>query len=228
VSDAEQLAGHRQAPVSDLFATAVHRFGSAWADLVVAAVIAMALGSAPVLVVASQSDKHGVYVASMLCYGVAYFALLGHVMLRGLPERVGLARVASTYACAVVVGLLAGLIVLVLLWLALPLLPLLVFAVPSVAAGDRSPASSLAASVRLAVVNARRVWAVWLITLAFSGPIVIAMFLFVQSFSGSVTGALLALALAAPIAWPFSALFVRALYGDLTGRLVVAPQDRTA
>jgi hypothetical protein len=228
VSDAEPLAGHRQAPVSDLFATAVHRFGSAWADLVVAAVIAMALGTAPVLVVASQSDRHGVYVASMLCYGVAYFALLGHVMLRGLPRRVGPARVAGTYACAVLVGLLAGLIVLVLLWLALPLLPLLVFAVPSVAAGDRSPATSLAASVRLAVVNARRVWAVWLITLAFSGPIVIGMFLFVQSFSGSVTGALLALALAAPIAWPFSALFVRALYGDLTGRLVVAPQDRTA
>jgi hypothetical protein len=228
MSDAEPLAGRRQSPVSDLFATAVHRFGSAWADLVVAAMIAMALGSAPVLVVASQSDRHGVYVASMFCYGVAYFALLGHVMLRGLPQRVGPARVAATYACAVIVGLLAGLIVLVLLWLALPLLPLLVFAVPSVAAGDRSLTSSLAASVRLAVVNARRVWAVWLITLAFSGPIVIAMFLFVQSFSGSVTGALLALALAAPIAWPFSALFVRALYGDLTGRLVVAPQDRTA
>jgi hypothetical protein len=31
-----------------------------------------------------------------------------------------------------------------------------------------------------------------------------------------------------PIVWPFSALFVRALYGDLTGRAVVAPQDRTA
>ena len=36
----------------------------------------------------------------------------------------------------------------------------------------------------------------------------IAWFLFVQSFSGAVTGVLLALALAAPIAWPFSALFV--------------------
>jgi hypothetical protein len=72
------------------------------------------------------------------------------------------------------------------------------------------------------------VWAVWLIIIAFSGPVVIAWFLFAQSFSGSVTGVLLALALAAPIAWPFSALFVRALYGDLTGRVVVAPQDRTA
>ena len=39
---------------------------------------------------------------------------------------------------------------------------------------------------------------------------------------------LLNLALAVPIVWPFSALFLRALYGDLTGRVVVAPQDRTA
>jgi hypothetical protein len=53
------------------------------------------------------------------------------------------------------------------------------------------------------------------------------MFLMVQSFSGAITATLLAFALAAPIAWPFSALFIRALYGDLTGRLVVAPQDRT-
>jgi len=45
----------------------------------------------------------------------------------------------------------------------------------------------------------------------------------------TIKGALLAgaLALAAPVAWPFSALFIRALYGDLTGRTVVAPQDRT-
>jgi len=227
MSEAEPLGERRPAPVSDLFATAVHRFGKAWADLVVAAVIALALASAPVLVVASRFDNHAVYVTSMFCYGVAYFALLGQVMLRGLPERVGIARVAATYACALAVGLLAGLMTLVLLWLALPLLPLIVFAVPAVAAGDRTLATSLWASSRLAVSNARRVWAVWLITIAFSGPVVIAMFLFVQSFSGSVTGVLLALALAAPIAWPFSALFVRALYGDLTGRVVVAPQDRT-
>ena len=37
-------AAPRQAPISDLFATAVHRFGSAWADLVVATVVAMARG----------------------------------------------------------------------------------------------------------------------------------------------------------------------------------------
>ena len=227
MSGAQPLGERPPAPVSDLFATAVHRFGQAWADLVVASLVALALGSVPVLIVASISDNHGVYVASMLCYGVAYFALLGQVMLRGLPERVAATRVAATYTCALLVGLLAGLMVLVLLWLALPLLPLLMFAVPAVAAGDHPLAASLWQSARLAVAHARRVWAVWLITIAFSGPVVIGWFLFVQSFSGSVTGVLLALALAAPIAWPFSALFVRALYGDLTGRVVVAPQDRT-
>ena len=228
MSGAQPLGERPPAPVSDLFATAVHRFGKAWADLVVASLVALALGSVPVLIVASLSDNHGVYVASMLCYGVAYFALLGQVMLRGLPERVAGGRVAATYACALVVGVLAGLMVLVLLWLALPLLPLLMFAVPAVAAGDHPLAASLWQSARLAIAHARRVWAVWLIIIAFSGPVVIAWFLFVQSFSGSVTGVLLALALAAPIAWPFSALFVRALYGDLTGRVVVAPQDRTS
>jgi hypothetical protein len=227
VSGAHPLGQRPPAPVSDLFATAVHRFGKAWADLVVAAVLAFAVASVPVLIVASQADRHAVYVASMLCYGVAYFAVLAQVMLRGLPERVAASRVIATYACALLAGLLAGMMVLVLLWLALPLLPLLVFAVPAVAAGDHPLRTSLWEGGRLAVLNARRVWAVWLITIAFSGPIVIAWFLFVQSFSGSVTGVLLSLALAAPIAWPFSALFVRALYGDLTGRIVVAPQDRT-
>jgi hypothetical protein len=228
VSEVGPIGERPPAPVSDLFATAVHRFGRAWADLVVAAVVAFALASVPVLLIASRSDNHAVYVASMLCYGVAYFALLGQVMLRGLPERVGPARVVATYACALIVGVLAGLMVLILLWFALALLPLLVFAVPAVAAGDRTLAASIWQGMRLAVSNARRVWSVWLITIAFSGPIVIAMFLFSQSFADSVTGALLALALSTPIAWPVSALFVRALYGDLTGRLVVAPQDRTS
>ena len=55
------------------------------------------------------------------------------------------------------------------------------------------------------------------------------MLLLVSAFAGSnVTSMVSGVALAAPIAWPFSALFLRALYGDLTGRVVVAPQDRTA
>ena len=72
--------------------------------------------------------------------------------------------------------------------------------------------------MRLAAANYRRVWAMWMITVLFCGPVAISMFLVVQAFSGSITGTLLALALTAPIVWPFSALFVRALYGDLTGR----------
>ena len=228
MSQAEPLAARPQAPISDLFATAVHRFGRAWADLVVATLAVIALASLPVLLVAYSSDTRATYVAAVLSYGAGYFVLLGQVMLRGLPLPAPRARVAATYACAVAVGLLAGVIVLVLLPYALLPMPLLLFAVPSVAAGDRTALVSLWTSGQMAVTNVRRVWAVWLITVAFSTPIVIAMFLFLQSFTGSITGTVLALALSAPIVWPFSALFVRALYGDLTGRLVVAPQDRTS
>ena len=38
-----------QTPLSDLFATAVHRFGKVWADLTVAAVAALAVASIPVI-----------------------------------------------------------------------------------------------------------------------------------------------------------------------------------
>jgi len=55
----------------------------------------------------------------------------------------------------------------------------------------------------------------------------ISMFLVVSAFAGGGTAVLLALVLSVPIVWPFSALFIRALYGDLTGRVVVAPQDRS-
>ena len=43
MSDAGKAAPHKQAPLGDLFATAVHRFGSAWADLVVATAVANAV-----------------------------------------------------------------------------------------------------------------------------------------------------------------------------------------
>ena len=68
----------------------------------------------------------------------------------------------------------------------------------------------------------------WLITILFAAPIVVAMALIVYAFTSGGVAFLTGLALAAPIVWPFSALFTRALYGDLTGRSVVAPQDRTA
>jgi hypothetical protein len=51
VSEAGKVAPRKQAPLGDLFATAVHRFGSAWADLVVATAVALGLATVPVLVV---------------------------------------------------------------------------------------------------------------------------------------------------------------------------------
>jgi hypothetical protein len=111
---------------------------------------------------------------------------------------------------------------------AVVVIPLLLFAVPAMAAGDVRPARAISRSAGLAVRNFSRTWAVWLIIVFFSAPVVLAMLLIVSAFADNTTSALAGLALAVPIVWPFSALFVRALYGDLTGRVVVAPQDRTA
>jgi hypothetical protein len=90
------------------------------------------------------------------------------------------------------------------------------------------PAGAITHSVALAVRNFTRTWLVWLIMVLFSAPVVLAMLLIVSAFADNTTSTVIGLALAAPIVWPFSALFLRALYGDLTGRAVVAPQDRTA
>jgi hypothetical protein len=228
VSEAGNAPAGRQAPISDLFATAVHRFGNAWADLVVACVVVLAVATVPVLIARSgSSDVSYIAAVCVFSYGIAYFVLLGHVMLRGMPERAPARTVAETYATAAVVGAVSALLTVETSFFFIALVPLVLLIVPAVAAGDRSPLGAFWRGPQLAVVNFGRTWAVWLITIAFCMPIAIAMFLVVQAFAGSITGTLLALALAAPIGWPVSALFVRALYGDLTGRRVVAPQDRT-
>jgi hypothetical protein len=163
----------------------------------------------------------------VFCFGVAYFEVLGFVVLRGLPSRAPAGRVAATYGAGVAVGLTAGLLVLVLQPYSLVPLPALLLIIPAIAAGDRAPAAAFIHGPGLAFRNFGRTWTMWGITILFCGPIVISMFLMLTAVAGSVTATLLALALSAPIAWPVSALFIRALYGDLTGRVVVAPQDRT-
>ena len=133
----------------------------------------------------------------------------------------------ATYAVAVATGLVAGLVVLVLQPYAVVPLPALLLIVPAVAAGDATALGAFIAGPRLSLRNFTRTWTMWTVTILFCAPIVIAMFLMLTSLAGSVKATLLALALSAPIAWPVSALFVRALYGDITGRAVVALQDRT-
>ena len=226
MSDADPLE-REPAPMSDLFATAVHRFGNAWADLVLATAVVVAIGFVPVLIVSSSRGPSDIFVASVFSFGVAYFALLGFVMLRGLPAPASPGQVIGTYAVAAVTGLVAGLLVLVLQPYAVVPLPALLLIVPSIAAGDASAFGAFLAGPRLAFGNFTRTWTMWTLTILFCAPIVIAMFLMLTSAAGSVTATLLALAMSAPIAWPVSALFIRALYGDLTGRVVVAPQDRT-
>ena len=111
---------------------------------------------------------------------------------------------------------------------AVVVIPLLLFAVPAIAAGDVGPAGAICAPPALRCATSPAPGRVWLITVFFSAPVVLAMLLIVSAFADNTTSALAGLALAVPIVWPFSALFLRALYGDLTGRVVVAPQDRTA
>jgi hypothetical protein len=215
--------------MSDLFATAVHRFGAVWADLMVAAVATLLLASLPVVLIRVTGGSVPAAVGiAIFSYAIGYFCLLGWVMLRGLPERAPRRRVVWTYMTAVLVGILCGALVALFQTYAIVVIPLFLFAVPGIAAGDAGPARAIIYSGALASRNFSRTWLVWLITVLFSAPVVLAMFLIVSAFAGNTTSILTGIALAVPIIWPFSALFLRALYGDLTGRVVVAPQDRTA
>ena len=63
-----------QAPIQDLFASAVHRFGAVWADLIVASVVALAIATVPV--VAVHQGGAGVTETALIgrfAYGIAYF-----------------------------------------------------------------------------------------------------------------------------------------------------------
>jgi len=214
--------------LADLFASAVHRFGTVWADLLVASLGILILATLPVAALElAGSGATVVGTVSILSYAIGYFVFVAFVMLRGLPQPAPAGRVAAAYATAIVTGILAGLILKVLATFVVVVLPFLLFAVPAVAAGDVGPLAAIPRAVVLALRNFARTYAVWLITLVFSLPVLISMFLVVSAFAGGGTAVLLALVLSVPIVWPFSALFIRALYGDLTGRVVVAPQDRS-
>ena len=217
-----------RAPIQGLFAAAVHRFGAVWADLIVVSVAALAIATIPVLAV--HHGGGGVSQTALIgrfTYGIAYFCVVGFVMLRGLPAPAPPRRVVWTYATAGIVGIMASVLLQFFGVLAIVPVPLLMFAVPAMAAGDVQPGGAVAYSAVLAVRNFSRTWFVWLVTILFSAPIGVAMFLVVYAFASTSTSILVGGALAAPIVWPFSALFTRALYGDLTGRAVVAPEDRT-
>ena len=166
------------------------------------------------------------YVAAALAYGVAYFAFLGFVVLRGLPQPAPLWRVSRRTSAGGLIGLVTGVLLMFLQPFVVIVIPLFLIAVPAVAAGDESVCGLAVAFDRLALRNFQRTWAVWLVTMVFSAPVIISMFLIVSAFSSGIVAQLLALGCSVPVVWPFSALFIRALYGDLTGRRVLAAEDR--
>ena len=80
-------ASSEPARLSDLFASAVHRFGAVWPDLLVVSVIGTVLAGLPAVILhANGRPATTVYVVTALAYGVAYFAFVGFVVLRGLPR----------------------------------------------------------------------------------------------------------------------------------------------
>jgi hypothetical protein len=219
--------GTEPARLSDLFASAVHRYGAVWPDLLVVSLIGTVLAGLPAVLL----HQHGrpastVYVAAALAYGVAYFAFLGFVVLRGLPQPAPARRVVATYLCGAATGIVTGVLLLFLEPFVVIVIPLFMMAVPAVAAGDESVWGAPWRSFAFALGNFQRTWAVWLVTMVFSAPVIISMFLIVSAFSSGIVAQLLALGCSVPIVWPFSALFIRALYGDLTGRRVLAAEDR--
>jgi hypothetical protein len=91
--------------MSDLFASAVHRFGQVWADLMVAAVAALLVATAPVVAVhATGGAAADAYLVAVFTYAIAYFGVLGWVVLRGLPDRAPRRRVVWTYMTAGLMG----------------------------------------------------------------------------------------------------------------------------
>ena len=229
MSEQVEEQGRAQAPLLDLFATAVHRFGSAWADLVAASLVMLVLGTLPIaLADASGASTAGTSPSrwsptrprSTCCWASSCCA--------ACPRRPAVPGGWRPPARGLLTGLLAGVLAVVLFpFLGLIAMPLLLLAVPSVAAGDRGVLGAIPHGVALAVRNFSRVWGVWLLAIVFSLPVWISVALVTLSFSSGKTQTFITLAVAAPVIWPFCALFVRALYGDLTGRLVVAPQDRS-
>jgi hypothetical protein len=224
----EPPAERGHAPLSDLFATALHRFGSAWADLVLASLVLLLVASVPVLVARSAgASVPEVAAVGAFSYAAGYFLLLAHVVLHGLPSPPGLRRHLAAYTTALAAAALAGVAVVLLSFLAVGVLPLVLLAVPAAAAGDCSALAALPRGAYLALRHFSRTWGVWLVSLLFAAPVWVCFALLLLPLLSGGTQFFVTLLLAAPIIWPFSALFLRALYGDLTGRLVVAPEDRT-
>ena len=87
MSEQVEEQGRDPAPLLDLFATAVHRFGSAWADLVAAALALLVLGSVPILIADSVgTSTAGIFAVALMSYTTseaplrARFAAIGRPM----------------------------------------------------------------------------------------------------------------------------------------------------
>ena len=129
-----------------------------------------------------------------LAYGVAYFAFVGFVVLRGLPAAAPRGRVVCDVRDRIVIGLVTGVLLLFLQ-------PFVVIVMPLLSAGGAGRGGRRSVRRRAALggrhagaSNFQRTWAVWLVIMVFSAPVMISMFLVVSAFSGGMAAQILALA----------------------------------
>ena len=206
-------------PVGAYFEAAFRRFGINFGGyLLYTAVCGLPTIVAALIVTHTSIDAQvaGILLALSYTLGLVFLtALTTTLVAGGTRDRLG-----SIVLATAVTGVIAGLVVWQILFLAIVLLPFALFPPIIAASGDASGLAAVWGGVRATFRWFRRAYACVL------GLVLVAVGLWL-GFTGlffAVPGTLgeqLRLALTTLLMWPISALVFRNLYGDMTGRLVI-------
>lgn len=211
--------GRELHPVGAYFEAAFRRFGINFGGyLLYTAVCGLPTIIAAFVVThtALGGEAQGLLLALSYALGFVFLAALTTTLVAGGTRE----RLASILIATVATGVLAGLLVWQLLFLAIVFLPFALFPPIIAASGDASGVGALWAGAAASLRWFRRAYA------CVFGLILVAVGLWI-GFTGlffAIPGTLgeqLRLALTTLVMWPISALVFRNLYGDMTGRLVI-------
>ncbi|MGI9117531.1 MAG: hypothetical protein ACR2JV_07840 [Gaiellales bacterium] len=214
-------------PVGAYFEAAFRRFGINFGGyLLYTAICGLPTIGAAIIVTHTtlSGEVQGLVLALAYALGFVFLTALTTTLVSGG----GRERLTSILVASLLTGVLAGLIVWQLLFLAIVLLPFAMFPPIIAASGDADGARALGAGAVATFRWFRRSYA------CVFGLIIVAVSLWI-GFTGlffALQGGLgeqLRLALTTLLMWPVSALVFRNLYGDMTGRLVInAPPNEDA
>lgn len=206
-------------PVGAYFETAFRRFGINFSGyLLMTAVCGLPTVAAIIAFrsTALSGEAMGVILSMAYALGFVVVAALATLLVAGGTRE----RLPSILVTCAVTGVLAGLVVWQVVFLAIVLLPFLLFPPIIAASGDAGGLRAVAAGAAASVRWFRRAYA------CVFGLVIVAVALWV-GFTGlffAVPGSLrgdLIIGFTSLFMWPVAALVFRNLYGDMTGRLVV-------